>query len=151
MAVSSAAILLSSSSWFNGDTTDDGTNITYASSLFSKTAAMWWYMLVQAGQVPTSWEAFRGKVRSEFIPQDHMRTSRDRLRKLRQRASVASYVPDESRETATPTEIGNFQYSRKYPRNYKISDQETLNVLQQNAKALRKDKKRVQENNCEWQ
>jgi hypothetical protein len=35
-----------------------------------------------------------GKVRSEFIPQDHMRRSRDRLRKLRQRTSVASYISE---------------------------------------------------------
>jgi hypothetical protein len=77
-----------------GTPLDDGTMITYASSLFSKTAATWWYMLVQAGQVPTSWEAFMGKVRSEFIPQDHIRRSRDRLRKLRQRTSLVSYISE---------------------------------------------------------
>jgi Retrotransposon gag protein len=73
---------------------DDGTKITYASSLFSQTAATWWYTLVQAAHVPTSWDAFMGKVRSEFIPQDHIRRSRDKLRKLRQRSSVASYVSE---------------------------------------------------------
>jgi hypothetical protein len=77
-----------------GTPLDDGTMITYASSLFSKTAATWWYMLVQAGQVPTSWEAFMRKVRSDFIPQDHIRRSRDRLRKLRQRTSLISYISE---------------------------------------------------------
>jgi hypothetical protein len=30
---------------------NDGTKMSYASSLFTRTAATWWYMLVQAGSV----------------------------------------------------------------------------------------------------
>jgi hypothetical protein len=51
-------------------------------------------MLVQAGKVPTSLEAFIPKVRSEFIPQDLINLSRDMLRKLRQRASVDFYISE---------------------------------------------------------
>jgi hypothetical protein len=35
---------------------NDETKISYASSLFTQTAATWWYMLVQAGSVPGNWE-----------------------------------------------------------------------------------------------
>jgi hypothetical protein len=48
-------------------------------------------MLVQTGIVPGSWEAFKVEVRTEFVSQDSSRRARDRLRKLYQKGSVASY------------------------------------------------------------
>jgi hypothetical protein len=51
-------------------------------------------MLVQAEQVPTSLEAFMPKAQSEFIPQHLIKLSRNKLRKLRQRASVAFYISE---------------------------------------------------------
>jgi Retrotransposon gag protein len=73
---------------------NDVTKISYASSLFTQTAATWWYMLVQTGIVPGSWEAFKVAVRTEFVPQDSSRRARDRLRKLYQKRSVASYISE---------------------------------------------------------
>jgi Retrotransposon gag protein len=73
---------------------DDVTKIMYASSLFTQTAATWWYMLVQGGSVPAGWDAFKVAVRTEFIPQDSSRRARDKLRNLYQRRSVGSYVTE---------------------------------------------------------
>ena len=73
---------------------NDVTKISYASSLFTQTAATWWYMLVQGGNVPGNWEAFKIAVRTEFVPQDSSRRARDRLRKLYQKKSVASYIAE---------------------------------------------------------
>jgi Retrotransposon gag protein len=75
-------------------TLSDETKLTYASSLFTQTAAAWWYRLVQIGQVPGTWEAFIGVLRAEFIPQDHVRRARDKLRKLRQRTFVTAYISE---------------------------------------------------------
>jgi hypothetical protein len=47
-----------------------------------------------AGNVPGNWEAFKIAVRTEFVPQDSSRRARDRLRKLYQKVSVASYVSE---------------------------------------------------------
>jgi hypothetical protein len=58
---------------------NDVTKISYASSLFTQTAATWWYRFVQAGNVPGNWEAFKISVRTEFVPQDSSRRARDRL------------------------------------------------------------------------
>jgi Retrotransposon gag protein len=73
---------------------NDETKMSYASSLFTQTAATWWYMLVQAGSVPGNWEAFKVAVRSEFVPQDSSRRARDKLRKLYQVRSVSSYISE---------------------------------------------------------
>jgi Retrotransposon gag protein len=73
---------------------NDVTKISYASSLFTQTAATWWYMLVQAGNVPGNWEAFKIAVRTEYVPQDSSRRARDRIRKLCQKVSVASYISE---------------------------------------------------------
>jgi hypothetical protein len=73
---------------------NDGTKISYASSLFTQTAATWWYIMVQAGSMPGSWEAFKLAVRSEFVPKDSSRRARDRLRKIYQARSVSSYISE---------------------------------------------------------
>jgi Retrotransposon gag protein len=73
---------------------NDVTKISYASSLFTQTAATWWYMLVQTESVPGSWEAFKVAVRTEFVPQESSRRARDRLRKMYQKRLVASYISE---------------------------------------------------------
>jgi hypothetical protein len=45
-------------------------------------------MLVQTGNVPSSWDAFKDAVRTEFVPQDSLRRARDRLRKLYDTACI---------------------------------------------------------------
>jgi len=71
---------------------DDGTRIAFASTLLKGNAANWWFMVVQAGQAPGQWENFKATLRAEFVPQDSERRNRDKLRNLRQTASVAGYL-----------------------------------------------------------
>ena len=71
---------------------DEGTRVCYATTLLKGNAANWWFMLVQAGQAPGQWEDFKNVLRSEFVPQDSERRNRDKLRNLRQTASVSGYL-----------------------------------------------------------
>lgn len=48
--------------------------------------------MVQANIAPSSWNAFKEALRTEFIPSDHVRRARDRLRRLRQTHSVSKYL-----------------------------------------------------------
>ena len=48
--------------------------------------------LVQSGQNPDTWEAFRDKVRTEFIPKESVDRAVDKLRALRQKTSVNAYL-----------------------------------------------------------
>ena len=68
--------------------------IMFATTFLSGTAAVWWYTIVQANAVPTPWDKFKEMLQKEFIPDDHVRRSRDKLRKLRQIGSVAKYLSD---------------------------------------------------------
>ena len=71
---------------------DEGTRVSFASTLMKGTAAQWWYMLVQSGQAPVNWNAFLEKVRIEFIPRDSVDRARDKLRALRQKSTVLAYL-----------------------------------------------------------
>jgi Retrotransposon gag protein len=57
-------------------------------------AATWWYMLVQIGSFPGSWEAFRVAVRTEFVRRDSLRRARDRLLTLYQKMFLANYISE---------------------------------------------------------
>lgn len=72
----------------------EGNRILYASTFLTGTAAVWWYTLVQSKWPPTTWEQFKAKVVAEFVPEDHVRRARERLRKLRRTTSVAKYLSD---------------------------------------------------------
>ena len=73
---------------------DEGTRVTYASTFLRDHAEKWWYGLVEAGQVPVDWNTFTARIRNEFIPQDSVQRARDKLRQLRQKSSVLSYLND---------------------------------------------------------
>lgn len=70
------------------------TKISFAATYFSGTAAAWWYTLVGAGTIPTTWEAFESVIIQEFVPFDSVQRSRDKLRRLVQRTSVTSYLAE---------------------------------------------------------
>lgn len=72
----------------------DANRITYASTFLTGTAAVWWYTVVQANLAPTTWDTFKAAVVSEFVPEDHVRRARDKLRKMRQTTSVSKYLSD---------------------------------------------------------
>ena len=71
---------------------NDETKVMIATTLLKGHAANWWYMLVQSGQAPNQWENFKAALRNEFVPQNSERRNRDKLRVLRQTASVAGYL-----------------------------------------------------------
>ena len=71
---------------------DEAVRVSYASTLLKGNAAHWWYMLVQSGQTPGTWEAFCNMVRTEFVPSDSVDRARDKLRALRQKTSVNAYL-----------------------------------------------------------
>lgn len=73
---------------------NDGAKIMYATTLFTSTAASWWFMKVAANAVPDSFQEFKNLVRAEFIPADSVRRARDKLRNLHQKYSVAAYLSE---------------------------------------------------------
>ena len=70
-------------------TLDDQTKMNFASTLLTGTASNWWYMKVMGQATPTSWNDFKATVVAEFVPFDHLRRTRDKLRNLVQHNSVA--------------------------------------------------------------
>lgn len=75
-------------------TLTDLNRITFASSYFSGNAAVWWFNIVQSVAAPTTWDNFKELVIKEFIPADHTRRAREKLRKLKQLGSVEKYVAE---------------------------------------------------------
>ena len=73
---------------------DQGIRVSFASTLLKGNAANWWYMLVQSGQAPGTWDEFCNCVRTEFVPKDSVDRARDKLRVLRQKTSVTAYLND---------------------------------------------------------
>lgn len=71
---------------------NDQTKIAFASTLLRGTSSNWWFMKVQSGQAPNTFDAFMVALRTEFIPGDGVRRSRDKLRRLTQKASVSAYL-----------------------------------------------------------
>lgn len=80
--------------------TNPGVNITeeckimFASSFLSETAAIWWFTLVQTNMIPTTWQDFKQSLLGEFLPEDHVRRARDRLKRARQTSFVAKYISE---------------------------------------------------------
>lgn len=72
----------------------DGNRISYASTFFMGTAAVWWFTVVQSNNAPGTWVAFKESVVAEFVPPDHIRRSRDKLRKLKHTGSVSKFLAE---------------------------------------------------------
>eukprot|EP00171_Calliarthron_tuberculosum_P005965 IDg5965t1 len=66
----------------------------FASTFLAESAAIWWYTLIQSNQGPASWEAFKIAIKTEFVPADHVRRARDKLKILKQRSSVVRYLSE---------------------------------------------------------
>lgn len=79
----------------------EANRILYASTFLTGTAAVWWYTLVQSNTVPTTWDQFKAKVVAEFVPDDHVRRARDKMRKLQQTGSVSKYLAEFRNVTIT--------------------------------------------------
>ena len=72
----------------------DSTKDSFASTFLKPTAASWWYAKVQCNQVLYTWAEFQIALRTEFIPQESLRTARDKHRKLTQRTSVSAHLTE---------------------------------------------------------
>lgn len=72
----------------------DETRVTFASSFLTSTASIWWFTIVQSGNVPSSWSDFKSLVLQEFVPSDHQTRARDKLRRLKQTHSVSKYLSE---------------------------------------------------------
>jgi len=70
----------------------DEIKINLASTFLKENTANWWYMIIQSGAPPRKCNELIESIRNEFVPQDSMRRARERLRKLFQKGSVASYI-----------------------------------------------------------
>lgn len=73
---------------------NDHNRISFASSYLKENAAVWWYHLVNLQSTPTTWDSFKEALLAEFIPVDHTRRARDKLRKLKQTSSVERYLSE---------------------------------------------------------
>ena len=71
---------------------NDQTKMNFSSTLLTGTPSNWWFMKVMAQATPQTWDGFKDAVRAEFIPFDHVRRTRDKVRKLVQHTSVAKYL-----------------------------------------------------------
>lgn len=72
----------------------DHNRVSFASSYLQGSAAMYWYNLATLVNVPTTWDEFKRKLTSEFIPADHAQRARDKLRKRRQIGSVEKFLAE---------------------------------------------------------
>lgn len=102
-------IQLSSSSIF----ITDQNKISFASSYLTGNAAIWWYQLVNASNIPSTWDEFRAVLMTEFIPADHKRRARDKLRRLKQTSSVEKYLSEYPNSTL---QIGDMNEGEKVDR-----------------------------------
>lgn len=72
----------------------DENRIRFASSYLKGTAAVWWYNRVSIAAVSNTWADFKNAVIREFVPSDHAKRARDKLRKLKQTRTVVRYLSD---------------------------------------------------------
>lgn len=77
-----------------GTPLNDASRVMYASTFLTGTAAVWWHTVVQVNQTPATWAEFKELIVKEFVPDDHVRRSRDKLRKLKQTTSVSNFLSD---------------------------------------------------------
>lgn len=73
---------------------NDGNKILFATTFLSGSAAIWWYSTVRANQAPITWDGFKNALVAEFVPTDHIRRARDKLRRLKQTKSVSHYLSE---------------------------------------------------------
>lgn len=84
-----------------GNVLQDRTRIMYVSTFFSATAKVGWFTKVRRNTIPQTWALFKQCIRAEFVPDDHIRRARDRLRKLKQTTSVSKFLSEFRNVTLT--------------------------------------------------
>lgn len=69
----------------------DHDKIAFAMSYPKENAVSWWYQLVNSANTLLTWEEFRSSPLAEFVPADHTRRVRDKLRSVKQTSSAEKY------------------------------------------------------------
>lgn len=72
----------------------EANKILFASTFLTETAAVWWFTQIQSNIAPTTWVDFKNALTREFIPEDHIRRARDKLRRCKQGGSVSKYITE---------------------------------------------------------
>lgn len=72
----------------------DANRILFSSTLFTVTAAVFWYILVQINKGAGSWGKFKDAITMEFVPEIHVLQERKSLRNIRQVKSMANCKPE---------------------------------------------------------
>ena len=80
---------------------NDATKIKYAASFFSEASELWWYSIFEANFVVRTWQNFKTFLIAELVPLNFRCEAPNKLKVLRQQASVEEYVTD-FRNTALP-------------------------------------------------
>lgn len=84
---------LSQTSHPGAEISEDAT-IMFSASFLTETAAAWCSTLVQTNSTPNTWKGFEQPLLTEFIPEDHIRMARYRLRDCRQKGSAAKCISE---------------------------------------------------------
>lgn len=84
----------------------DANGISFATKLMTETAAIWWYTVLKAQEVPRTWNDFCKAIRSEFVSEHHERRARDSLRNFKQKKSVTEYLSDFRNIVLTISDMG---------------------------------------------
>lgn len=64
-------------------TITDENKIMFTSMFMNGNAVVWWYGLLQRNQAPQSWAAFKDHIVNEFVQPDHIRRSKNKIRRLK--------------------------------------------------------------------
>lgn len=70
----------------------DKKRVRYAAKLLTGTEATWWLNIMQMGRIVDTWSDFEQAVPKRFIPEDHERRAREKLRIICQNWTMATYV-----------------------------------------------------------
>ena len=113
---------------------DEDTKISYASTFFAGNAAAWWYTIMVSNSRPTTWAGFEALVVKEFVPADSVQRSRDKLRRLYQKTSVAAYLSEFRNIILTIPEVNDGEKLDRFCQGLK--SQIKIEVLKAGAKNL---------------
>lgn len=80
--------------YFKATSLDDPHRVTYAATLLTDRAALWWRSISEDPDAPSTWAAFKAELLHNFKHFDSTKSARKRLRFLTQRTSVEAYTAD---------------------------------------------------------
>lgn len=70
----------------------DQIKISFESTLMKDDAANWWFMFLKSVQAPGALNGFQNFMQRDFILQDSVLQSREKLRELKKKTSVTTFL-----------------------------------------------------------